>query len=323
MTTPADVNTEATGIATTITLQNPIASDIFAITFIHDASATFPVGTTVVTWTATDVNGNASTATQNIVVSDTTAPIITILGNAPHTLLDGETYVDVGASVSDLVSTSAEITVTQTHNVPSPATEGVYQVVYTAIDAVGNTSEVTRVVRVAANIASNNGTTVSLTLVGKDNEVEITSDGEVVFGVSSSPTSDNKPNGVVFPYGVIDYYTSVEVGQSKTVLLTFNKALPDNLVLYKVDADDNYILLPSSVWEKVDNFTVAITLTDGDPRTDLDGIANGVIHDPLAVGGELKGSGCLSSPVQGGYSMFPFLILGLLVMTSIFRKKLT
>ena len=48
----------------------------------NDAPAVFPLGETIVTWTATDSSGNTSSATQTISVVDTTAPLI----NAPDYL---------------------------------------------------------------------------------------------------------------------------------------------------------------------------------------------------------------------------------------------
>jgi len=44
---------------------------------------TFPVGTTIVTWTATDGAGNHSSATQNVTVIDNTPPVITLNGQTP------------------------------------------------------------------------------------------------------------------------------------------------------------------------------------------------------------------------------------------------
>jgi uncharacterized repeat protein (TIGR01451 family) len=44
---------------------------------------TFPVGTTTITWTATDGAGNTTTATQNVTVIDNTAPVITTNGQTP------------------------------------------------------------------------------------------------------------------------------------------------------------------------------------------------------------------------------------------------
>ncbi|MDF1573651.1 MAG: HYR domain-containing protein, partial [Bacteroidales bacterium] len=42
-----------------------------------DASGTYPVGTTTVTWTVTDIHGNTNTCTQDITVTDDEAPTIT------------------------------------------------------------------------------------------------------------------------------------------------------------------------------------------------------------------------------------------------------
>ena len=56
------------GVATVINDYNGTAS----------ADDTYPVGTTTVTWTVTDVNGNTNTCTQDVtVVTDNEAPTIT------------------------------------------------------------------------------------------------------------------------------------------------------------------------------------------------------------------------------------------------------
>jgi len=44
---------------------------------------TFAVGTTTITWTATDAAGNTTTATQNVTVIDDTPPVITTNGQTP------------------------------------------------------------------------------------------------------------------------------------------------------------------------------------------------------------------------------------------------
>jgi hypothetical protein len=57
----------------------PTATDDCAGTpsFSNNAPASFPVGPTVVTWTAADVAGNHATATQTVTVTDTVPPAVT------------------------------------------------------------------------------------------------------------------------------------------------------------------------------------------------------------------------------------------------------
>ncbi|MDX8377066.1 MAG: HYR domain-containing protein, partial [Mariprofundales bacterium] len=76
---PADVYAEALGVLTTVVIGTATAIDTVdaAPVITSNTPATFPVGTTVIIWTATDIYGNASTAIQNIVVGDTVAPTIT------------------------------------------------------------------------------------------------------------------------------------------------------------------------------------------------------------------------------------------------------
>jgi Ca2+-binding RTX toxin-like protein len=53
-----------------VAIGSATATDIFAVTITNDAPAEFPAGATVVTWTATDANGNSSNATQIVTVTD-------------------------------------------------------------------------------------------------------------------------------------------------------------------------------------------------------------------------------------------------------------
>jgi type VI protein secretion system component Hcp len=107
---PSDITIEATGQFTTVSLGTATATDNEdpspAIT--NNAPASFPVGITTVTWTATDASGNSASDTQQITITDTTPPTIdqhadiTVLTNNPagvavsydapatHDLVDGD-----------------------------------------------------------------------------------------------------------------------------------------------------------------------------------------------------------------------------------------
>ena len=303
----ADATAEATGANTSVTLTPPGATDLFNVNVTNNAPANFPVGTTVVTWSATDANGLFSTANQNVIISDTTAPTITLLGSDPYTLLAGQTYNDAGATASDLVDGNITGSITTVNPVAGPAVEGVYTVTYNVSDSYANAAtEMSRTVRVAAAASTGNGTTVQLPLTGRAATVDIYSAGQVVFGLTSSAAGGTLPANTTFPFGVIDYYTSVaNAGDSQTVRLSFSSALPANLVVYKEDGAGNYTLLSNAIWTKIDANTIEVALTDGDAATDLDGLANGVIHDPIAIGGATTPAAATGGGGGGGCTINP------------------
>jgi len=70
ITAPADVEVEATGPLTVVVLGTPVVSDDIdpSPSVSNDAPAAFPLGSTVVTWTAADASGNEASDTQNVTV---------------------------------------------------------------------------------------------------------------------------------------------------------------------------------------------------------------------------------------------------------------
>jgi len=141
----------------TVNFADGESSKVLALTPVDDSVYT---GDTVVTITATDQAGvlTAASATAQILedetapVSDTTKPVITLIGANPLLLANGDAYVDPGATVSDNVDAARTITGTGTVNT---ALAGDYSVTYNASDAAGNAAiPVIRTVRVAAPIGS-------------------------------------------------------------------------------------------------------------------------------------------------------------------------
>ena len=108
ITTPADLTrTTTNNTAITVALGSATATDIFTpVTVINDAPATFPVGTTVVTWTATDANGNAATAVQRITVVNNAAPVITTPANQ-SSIESAVSSLAISATDSDALTYSA------------------------------------------------------------------------------------------------------------------------------------------------------------------------------------------------------------------------
>jgi hypothetical protein len=121
----------------------------------------FPVGTTTITYTATDRSGNTATDTQTVTIVDNTAPTIT--APAAVTLYTGPGATSCGVTVADLNASLG--TATTSDNCPGAITVvrggvpsgntfplGDTTVTYTATDAHGNSSAtVTQQVTVVDN----------------------------------------------------------------------------------------------------------------------------------------------------------------------------
>ncbi len=120
---------------------------------------TSSAGTYTVTYNVSDAAGNAATTvTRTVIVSapvgDTTAPVITLLGNSPLNLTEGDTFEDPGASASDDVDGNLTANITSTNNVDTSAA-GSYTVTYSVTDNAGNTATETRTVLVSADASAN------------------------------------------------------------------------------------------------------------------------------------------------------------------------
>jgi Bacterial Ig domain/PA14 domain/Secretion system C-terminal sorting domain/HYR domain/Calx-beta domain len=79
ITAPSAINVSTNDgcAAAGVNLGTPVTSDNCGVASVtNNAPVNFPVGTTIITWTVTDSSGNTATATQNVVVTDTTKPVI-------------------------------------------------------------------------------------------------------------------------------------------------------------------------------------------------------------------------------------------------------
>ncbi|HLM58942.1 MAG TPA: PxKF domain-containing protein [Pyrinomonadaceae bacterium] len=106
-------------------------------------------GTHVVRWQFTDAAGNSTIQNQNVVVTDTHAPVVSLNGPSSVTVECHTSYADQGATVADNCSATPTLTSTSNVNVDVP---GTYQVIWTATDAGGNTHSATRTVNVVDTI---------------------------------------------------------------------------------------------------------------------------------------------------------------------------
>ena len=140
-------------LGTTYTDAGATANDAFhgstpvSSTGVVDTST---VGTYTINYTATDLDGNTATASRTVNVVDTTAPVITLTGDATVTVELGTSYTDAGATATDA---SGAISVTSSGTVDTD-TVGTYVITYNASDASGNAATaVTRTVNVVDTTA--------------------------------------------------------------------------------------------------------------------------------------------------------------------------
>jgi hypothetical protein len=114
------------------------------------------VGTYTKNYGVTDASGNAATASRTVTVRDTVAPTVTLAGSATMTLAQGSTFVEPGASATDICSGPLAVTKTGSVNTAVP---GTYTLTYTASDAAGLSASKTRTVTVQGSTC---GTTVTV-----------------------------------------------------------------------------------------------------------------------------------------------------------------
>jgi large repetitive protein len=124
----------------------------------------FPVGTTSVTYTATDASNNTTSSSFTVTVNDTEAPVITLLAVTPTTICQGLPYSDAGASATDNCAVDITDDIIVTGLPINTAIPGTYTVFYNVSDAAGNPAgTVTRTVTVqpkpaiSGTVTSTNG----------------------------------------------------------------------------------------------------------------------------------------------------------------------
>ena len=154
ITCPADVTVEQESYAGTVVALEATATDNCdpnpVIT--SDELAVYPLGVTIVTFTATDASGNSASCSMTVTVVDTTPPEITLNGDATITLECGiDSYTEEGATAMDICDPDVPVIVGG--DMVDTSACGTYEVTYDATDDSGNSAaQVTRTVIVEDTI---------------------------------------------------------------------------------------------------------------------------------------------------------------------------
>ena len=161
------VNTEVSQTAGSYTMEPGItASDNSATTLTKTESNTVNIavlGGYTDTTTFTDESGNSSTLTRVVRVVDTTAPTVTVLGEAVVLVIQYGSYTESGATAVDNSAGPLEKGILGTVDV---STVGDYTLTYTFTDLSGNVGSATRLVEVRPAGTTETGTSTFSTGTG-------------------------------------------------------------------------------------------------------------------------------------------------------------
>ena len=203
---PGNITKEATGPTTPVTVGLATATDLVTdpviITRTPEANE-FAVGTHTITWKADDGNGNIITAEQTITITDTTKPVIALLGDNPQTVEFGSIYNDPGATATDAVDDNDELT-TQiaAASTVNTGTVGDYTVTYTVSDKATNAATpVIRMVTVTDTAAPDISPPPDITFEATDTLTPLgrTHYGTATSGDDTADITDDAP--LAFPVG--------------------------------------------------------------------------------------------------------------------------
>ena len=234
---------------TNIPLEFPEIIDIQNTELTNDAPEVFPLGETIVTWTATDSSGNSVSATQTITVVDTTAPVVENLDSLTfEATAQNANLVEIPLITA---SDNTEI-ISITNDAPVLFEFGTTIINWSVVDIIGNQSVVEQQIEII-------DTTLPTITSPVDVEVEATSmeNNLVEFGfaeasdqVEISTITNDAPT--VFPLGetIVTWTATDKFGNTSSSLQTIsvqtcgNDPLSYNLI---VGSEEDDILIGTAL----------------------------------------------------------------------------
>ncbi len=264
LTPPADLvyNTNNGCFAVNVPLGTPIATDnCFLAALTNNAPSSYPIGNTTITWTATDVEGNSTTATQLVTIVDAQKPTLIVPS-------DIEVNSNLGCSATNIALGNPLVTdncgiKNISNNAPTVYPLGQTTVVWTVEDSSGNITTDNQYVLVKDTIIPNaqfRDITIKLNADGSDYEITV---ADVDNG-----TSDNC--GIQSIELSQYFFNCIDLGQNRVTATVI-----DN---YGNEVDKSFIVTVTPSNEDVD-FDGIDDACDDDVNTTVVKVPNGFTPD--------------------------------------------
>jgi len=173
-----------------------------------NASDTFPIGTTTITFTATDSAGRTAICTVDVTVDNNQPPVITLQGANPQTIETCSTYTELGATANDICLGDVSSDIIVDTSGLDLNTVGTYNVIYTV-----NGDAATQVIR-TINVIDTTSPVLTLTGPNPINVGDCSTYTEL--GAIATDCSGNLSTSVVIDNASVDTST---VG---TYIVTYN-----------------------------------------------------------------------------------------------------
>ena len=216
----------------------------------NDGPAVFPLGETVVTFSATDAAGNLGTASASVTVTDQTAPEITAPADGTLAATDAAGLASSDASVQAWFATATatdnvDSSLTITNDAPEILPIGDTVVTFSVSDAAGNSASATATVTVADLTAPVITAPATITFLGENDGLAV-SDSQVTDFLASITATDNVDGDIatitndapadVFPLGDTTVtFTAVDAvgntGTAQTVVTVSLDITPPELTV--------------------------------------------------------------------------------------------
>ncbi len=240
----------------------PTATDncTVSLTSTHNSGETFALGSTAVTYTATDGTGNVSTCIFNVIVVDNSSPIIEGCPSDIEATVDISSCNAVVSWTSPTASDNCSITFSSNHNPGEAFPIGTTEIKYTATDLKGNVTICT------FNVIVSNPNEIVLTGCPDEITINANQNGEatVTWGEPEASqqcgtltTKKSHEPGTVFSIGTtsVIYEFTDDTGSSATCMLKVNVLEPEALfAISKVVTPDGDGINDKWVLTNIENF---------------------------------------------------------------------